>query len=1622
MLYILTPIFCVSLLGGAVFSFSEITTASALTNTANAIKAGNLDDLWDSTNNIFKGSVLEDLEEKLFGDDDPVEFIKANDTEFSTTGSYVVPASSSTDSTGAKKIGINEKVGDTTNGLVLKLGGMDWMAASLTLADVNGTTDNVILTLYLANPYKTISPFYNSESSAKGNNMYSASTIRSNLLTWSDLKLFSDDTAGSFASNYLIKPKNINYQQTQTLTGRTSPSNDCPNEALGTVSNWPSGINYQPADEIRGYRYDAWGEDYIWLPSLTEAGTNNIANTECIWKLSSEQRKFIGGNGYAYFRSGQTNYQYVSMMASDGKSNASVTTNRGVRPAIHLNLTAAAANSNGGTIKNTSADTTAKTYQNAAYTFSVNGIKPDKMDVTYSANITDWNAATRSFTATDVGEYKVTVALKSSIVSLGRQWASGGTANAEYTFKIEKATPDVTATLKASGDLYTTQGMPPLILSTDTAAITAANAAGKPYVLVTANCEGTVSWVNDPKPSATPSNYDYTFTPTGAKASNYTGAVTKSIPLTFNVPQLNDIEVVSNGNTKTIYTKYDATRLRQWFTVNAVYSSGDKDPTPNYTIVLPTGGLVAGSNVLTFRYDDGTNKKTKQFTINGVVLSEVVRLDVFPDFTGVTIYSSAKADDLKKYLDVEAVWNSDDSETIAATDYTVVIPTGGLVAPDTYVKVTYNGKDSANFAVPVTAVALDSISVDSFSVTGDIYPTSTAADLQANITVVLKGTNNDGSAYTGDLTGYTLAPAADYASTGKVVVTCQGKTATFNATLGTVALDTITVDSVSYSGDIYPTSTAADLQANITVVLKGTNNDGSAFTGDLTGYTLAPAADYATTGNVVVTCQGKTVTFAATVTPVAVKSMTTKYKLPDGATLDASKGLDDLKGGLEVVVEYNNGAKITLAAEGYTLEAEAGGLFNGGKLTAGTHTITAKFVDGDGNPHTQTFSVTVEKATIDMSGITFVGDTLTDDGQPHKIEVVNLPNGVTVEYEYVDESGNTVKTSTPPEFTAAGVYTVKAHFKPIDGANYKDIASQEVTLTITDAVVSGVSVVVEDGAKFTTANTLDDLKAKIKAEVEYNNGTKEAVAADNLTLTCDTLRDGGKFEIGAQTVTITYNDGTNDFTTTVTVTVAKAKVALPVYDGTLSYTGLELKPTANDFDGYNADIMTFNETKTIAGLNAGAYKAVFALKDSDRYEWATTTSLKKSVFAVTVFDGEISIDPTFEAAVDWNIAKAKISATKAEGELPVFASESYAGAISDVVTFRYFADAECTQEVAADKLERLHDYYVVAEIADEVKDNFELELSASKFTKPFSYTTPEGELTFWEKVVKFMTAERMGLVVWLWIVIAVVALILLITIIALAAKSRKKKRIREEQRLAEEKAERLAREERDREERRLEREERMARMSQQQAMPQMMMPQMMPQIPQQQYSPQSQPMSTGGGASSNEIAELKAEITALRAEQSLRDISELKAEQQVTQTKIDLQLANILSRLGGEQIVQGGISMDKLTELIRTEVHNALDGREKSAQSANATTDVGAAPVTAQVPPDAVMTTVTTTKIDTTKKTAQGTHDTAQAARPTRSFVPPMPVDDGRVFDVGGFYKPADPATDFNFDEEDKKD
>ena len=331
----------------AVKNTSQTQSADALnTSTINsATKIGGGADLWDSATGAFNANVANDLSLKLFNYGDAVDYIKehADAREKTWTNSTVVPASV-----------INATIEDTAKqkyGYVVKLGGLDWMIASLTLGGYDSETKEEgeipVLTLYLADDLTT-SKYY----SGGARNVYSSSALRKNLLANSSLSLFKD---GTFATKYLVQPEEIAYQHTETMSGRQSGFYNCPNDALDDLaSNWNSGASnckrgvmyngtsYGGTNDV----YEAWGSDYIWIPSITEVGGSISANTTCIWKLTNEQR--VHTQGACWFRSGA--HWDTSTLFSLGKNggfdgadastgNNFTTTTHGVRPAIHLDLT-----------------------------------------------------------------------------------------------------------------------------------------------------------------------------------------------------------------------------------------------------------------------------------------------------------------------------------------------------------------------------------------------------------------------------------------------------------------------------------------------------------------------------------------------------------------------------------------------------------------------------------------------------------------------------------------------------------------------------------------------------------------------------------------------------------------------------------------------------------------------------------------------------------------------------------------------------------------------------------------------------------------------------------------------------------------------------------------------------------------------------------------------------------------------------------------------------------------------------------------------------------------------------------------------------------------------------------
>lgn len=409
------------------FSISPVFALTATNNSAT--KAGGGAELWNNDTRTFNQTVLKDIQTKIFGNENPVSYIKENTDakEYASSNSYVLPASK-----------INKKIGNVDNGMVVTLGGKTWMVACLTLADTPTSKNNVVMTLYLAdNEGASRYSLYNVNSSVsdavnRGLNMYSASEVRKQLLTGDNWSMFS---RGYFADEYLVQPKYIGYQVNQKREGRYNGDN-LKNESVGIIDgvkwfggnnyHWHNGANgtvnsgagfnwagdgkhtpYRTDEVFDGARYDDWGNDTIWLPSMTEVGAlkegENPGYTyipnDCVWKLSQNQRKHTGTksdgtvgtttDSWSWFRSGSNgDYHGARVLGASGSERGHwVHHSFGVRPALHLNLSSA--------VLSTAAEGIAPT-QASGYDYQYLNEKNTRQnyaDINYKHGVNDKNAA-----------------------------------------------------------------------------------------------------------------------------------------------------------------------------------------------------------------------------------------------------------------------------------------------------------------------------------------------------------------------------------------------------------------------------------------------------------------------------------------------------------------------------------------------------------------------------------------------------------------------------------------------------------------------------------------------------------------------------------------------------------------------------------------------------------------------------------------------------------------------------------------------------------------------------------------------------------------------------------------------------------------------------------------------------------------------------------------------------------------------------------------------------------------------------------------------------------------------------------------------------------------------------
>ncbi len=248
-------------------------------------------------------------------------------------------------------------------------------------------TGEVVATLWAENPTTTTYTF-----SADGwysdyhgfteyySNQYGSSWIRSSVMNIGSAYLKASDNTGGqktdeqvvlaagtqSASNewarftmenvegsvkaFLSTPSEVAWQENLFVPAVNS-THILQSEAYGTPSG---GRWYAPSDNTADPRdlrnaptriqYSAWANDSIWFPALSETGWNGVTG---LWNTTESQRAYSNTTANTWLRSGDNGATFTARYLTPvgGSYGDHVYASFAVRPALHLNLTKAAANS-----------------------------------------------------------------------------------------------------------------------------------------------------------------------------------------------------------------------------------------------------------------------------------------------------------------------------------------------------------------------------------------------------------------------------------------------------------------------------------------------------------------------------------------------------------------------------------------------------------------------------------------------------------------------------------------------------------------------------------------------------------------------------------------------------------------------------------------------------------------------------------------------------------------------------------------------------------------------------------------------------------------------------------------------------------------------------------------------------------------------------------------------------------------------------------------------------------------------------------------------------------------------------------------------------------------------------
>ncbi len=304
----------------------------------------------------------------------------------------------------------------------------------------------------------------------------------------------STNRADGAIADFLVQPKDVSYQRTQNMRDANYGWHTMQNEAC-TIIPQSSGWFDQTIYNLQNTpNYTDWGNDFLWLPSWLELGTDAWFNgtarkpLQGIWRLDGAARgasdiywprtKSHGGLDCEYQVEANGNFQFLYPLPT-------ICNQFGIRPCIHLNLAQADTYSSYA-LDNPQTVTT--TFSNAKQDMGTvttpEWYDPSKMDITY----TDSNMV-------NVGIYTATVSLKPQT---GKPiiWSDGTTTSKTFNFVISKKDAEVEFTIPTGGGLPTVDFKAGSIIRGDT---------NPPNITLLYSKKGTAG--QSPTPPTSPGSY-----------------------------------------------------------------------------------------------------------------------------------------------------------------------------------------------------------------------------------------------------------------------------------------------------------------------------------------------------------------------------------------------------------------------------------------------------------------------------------------------------------------------------------------------------------------------------------------------------------------------------------------------------------------------------------------------------------------------------------------------------------------------------------------------------------------------------------------------------------------------------------------------------------------------------------------------------------------------------------------------------------------------------------------------------------------------------------------------------------------------------------------------------------